>query len=380
MAPYSSLVLACLWLGSGAGGQTLQTATAVPTASLAQHYRKLADEFEVAQQALVKARGFSRNAGGDVSTLRAEYVLRMQPLAQQGYPQAIGWIISHFESSANDPRAVGEVLAPLYSRILPSEAGAEWIWDDEIELVDALKRDAHALGGATASAYANAIFVALAPAEIERRIRALTVEAEALAPLGCADLVARDACTEVWRRELALQRTGPVAEVCERGLWRTRNIVIGEGLRGLRGVDVNENELRVDDFRGKVTVLAFFSFERSGDRARVAQLRRLQDQYDQAPFTVLGVNQDVNETLFRKLSEEAELRFPCVFEGGRHGRVASALHLDAPPKCLVLDRAGNLRFVDLDAAALEAAVAELVKEPLVEQPSEPLNVSTPRQR
>jgi peroxiredoxin len=218
------------------------------------------------------------------------------------------------------------------------------------------------LGERLTSKWAHALFAATEPSNHEHRLRALRLEAEALAPLGEADLDRRLNAANVWQRELNAAPQGPFAAYCKNALWRLRHLVVGENAPDFSGIDVDGNEIQLDDFRDKVIVVGFFSFERTGDRQRAIQFHRLASQFESEPFALVGVNQDPQPNVFRKLWEEYELRFPCVFEGGRHGRVASAWHLDAPPKNLVIDRAGRLRYVDLDAAALEQAVAELISE------------------
>lgn len=376
MAPYALFAVFALTLAPGVGQTSTPQLAAAADVPVSVRYRALADEFEAARAALGQAGDVDR-ASQAQRDLRVAFVVRMRPLVELGFAPAIAWTIAHFESTPQDVRDPATILSELYARILPSEAGAEWLWDDEIELLDALGRDALLIGRSTCSSYANAVFNAQPQADSERAIRALTLEADALAPLGTPDPDARRAASAVWQREIARQPTPKLLELCERGLWRLRHVVIGEELPALRGLDVNENEIFIDDFRGKVVVLGIFSMARTGDRKRATNFSRLHDRYEQAPFTVVGVNQDQSPTLFRKLAEELDLRFPCAFEGGRHGRIASALHLDAPPKNLVIDRAGKLRYVDLDPAALEAAVVELVAEPMA-MGVEPSNLSSRR--
>jgi peroxiredoxin len=359
----SSFALACVLTGAGPDNSGSGQTGVAPAPSAVAQYEQLALEFEIARRALVETRGTALQ-NGSLIDLRRSFLERMRPLREGGVGQAIGWSLTHFEPDATDPRPVADVKRDWYARILPANAGAPWIWDDGIELVATLRNDRSTIGRELCASYAHAIFATMSNGDVERRLRALTLEADATGSIGDVEFVRRQAGAEVWRRELEAEPTGPLAEACQRALWRLRNLQIGELVPDVRGLDVNENEIALEDFRGKVVVLAFFSFERTGDRVRAAQLRKLHAQFERAPFTVLGVDQDPNPNVFRKLSEEFDLRFPCAFEGGRHGRIASMLHLDVPPRCLVIDRAGRLRHVDLETGALEAAVAELVAEPV----------------
>lgn len=356
------LALVLPLVAQGPGAPASQSAPYAQSALADKQYRSIVDEFEAAQKTLAMAKNADELAESGIDLVGA-FNARLRPLADGGHGPSIGWILGHFAKDSRDPRDEATIRNELWARVLPSQAGAEWLWYPEIELLDRLAADIGTLGRSQASGYARSVYEALPPAQFERRLRALSLEAGALAPLGEPDREQRRLAAEVWQRELAANPASPLALAAERALWRLSNVVIGRTLGPLCSVDVDGNQVCLEDFEGKVVVLGFFSFSRSGDRARAEALARLQTRFEHSPFTVFGVNQDSNQTLFRKLSEECELRFPCVFEGGRNGRVASALQLDEPPRILVLDRHGVLRFVDLDDQALEAAVADLIAEP-----------------
>jgi peroxiredoxin len=328
--------------------------------ALAALYAELEAEFRVARSAWNAAKGVPSGRQEPLD-LRLAYAAKIQPLADAGHGPAIAWLARRVHSE--DPQKLSQLKLDLYRRILPAQAGAAWVFDDEIDLIDSLSADTKLLGASTTSAFAGAIFAAVPPHPFEHRLRALTLEASALAPLGEPDPDLRKSASDVWRRELDLDPAGPFARYCENGLWRLRHFAIGKPVPGFTGTDIDGNEIQLSDFDGKAVVISFFSFERTGDRARAVFMHRLASSFESAPFALIGIDQDPKPTLFRKLWEELELRFPCVFEGGRSGPVASGWHLDAPPRNLVIDRTGKLRFVDLDHEALERAVAELTSAP-----------------
>lgn len=327
---------------------------------IATQYAELEAEFRAARTAWNAAKG-APNGRNEPFDLRLSYAARIQPLADAGHGPAIAWLARRVHSE--DPQELLRLKRGLYERILPASAGAEWVFDDEIDLVDSLSADAKLLGPSTTSQLAGAIFAADPPHPFEHRLRALTLEANALASLGEPDPELRAAASEVWRRELDRDPQGPFARYCENGLWRLRNFAIGKPVPEVSGTDIDGNEIRLSDFEGKTIVVSFFSFERTGDRARAVSMHRLASDLESAPFALVGVDQDPKPALFRKLWEELELRFPCAFEGGRSGPVASRWHLDAPPRNLVIDRTGKLRYVDLDHETLARVVAELTSEP-----------------
>src|SRR5207253_9530092 len=65
-----------------------------------------------------------------------------------------------------------------------------------------------------------------------------------------------------------------------------------EESREIVGTDLDGNELKLSEFRGKVVLLVFWVSDQGDDPLTQTCLKRLQKRYDSAPFRVLGVNGD----------------------------------------------------------------------------------------
>jgi hypothetical protein len=235
------------------------------------------------------------------------------------------------------------------------------VFDDEIDLIDALTADRVLLGERLTSKWAHVIFAATEPSNHEHRLRALRLEAESLAPLGEADLDRRLNAAKVWQRELNAAPQGPFAALLQ------ERVVASAPPRGrgnapdFSGIDVDGNEIQLDDFRDKVIVVGFFSFERTGDRQRAIQFHRLASQFESEPFALVGVNQDPQPTSSGSSGRNTSSDSPaCSKAGDTDGLLRRGISM--PPEEPRDRSRRRLRYVDLDAAALEQAVAELISE------------------
>src|SRR5262245_11874499 len=131
----STFVLASVVLGSTPTITTPMDGTAASQPSLQarveNEFAAIESEFRAARSALAKAQG-APNAKIEPPELRLPYVARMQPLADAGFGPATAWILNHFAADPRDPREPAQIKLELYQRILPDQAGAPWVFDDEI--------------------------------------------------------------------------------------------------------------------------------------------------------------------------------------------------------------------------------------------------------
>lgn len=115
-----------------------------------------------------------------------------------------------------------------------------------------------------------------------------------------------------------------------------------------------------EELQGKpVLIVTWAGWYRPSDTAvRLAQ--SMHDQFSAQGLVVIGAH---NERGFDKAGEAAE-RLGVKFRYARDidGKFKSALLLDQDPDFAVIDRAGNLRYLDIETSSVGAAVAEVVRE------------------
>lgn len=320
-------------------------------------FESLLAEYRAAERALKQVGNWTLEARRD---LVAAFNVRMRPLVDAGHGPAIGWTLAHYSHDPQSSRTAEDIKRELWTRVLPAEAGAEWLWLPEIRLLDALYADRVVLGRERTAGLAGALLGALDFDSTQRRLETLQVRSELLAPLGEDDGRACAAAASMWRAELERDPSGPLAPACERALWRIENLRLGRVVPSVCGVDVDGNELCLDDFRGKLVVLAFYSLER--DSSQVEALVALQHRFQSSPLTLVGVARDAHPNSFRKLADHRGVRFPSMFEGGPRGRVMNALHLDRAPFALILDAEGRLREVLDEPDLLESTVRSYLRD------------------
>ncbi|MCY3001222.1 MAG: redoxin domain-containing protein [Planctomycetota bacterium] len=304
MSFFTTLALVAPLLAASPSSPARVPATLTYSPYADARFEALLAEYRAAEQALKQVGNWTSEARRD---LVAAFNVRMRPLVDDGHGPATGWTLAHYAHDPLSNRAPEDVKRELWSRVLPAEAGAEWIWLPEIHN--------------------------------ER---------------SCA------AASAMWRAELDRDPSGPLARAAERALWRIENLQIGRVVPTVCGVDVDGNELCVDDFRGKLVVLGFFSLER--DSTVVEPLVALQHRFQSSPLTLIGVARDAHPNTFRKLADHRGVRFPTMFESGPQGRAMNSLRLDQPPSALILDAEGRLREVLTDPSQLESTVRSYLRD------------------
>ncbi|MBX3387047.1 MAG: hypothetical protein KF768_10790 [Phycisphaeraceae bacterium] len=117
-----------------------------------------------------------------------------------------------------------------------------------------------------------------------------------------------------------------------------------------------------------VLIVTWAGWHRAGDTAvRLAQ--SMHEQNHEKGLVVLGVH---NERGFDKAAEAAQrlgVKFPYARD--IDGKFKGALLLDQDPDFAVIDRAGNVRFLDIETSSVAAAVSIVVGETLEQAQGKP---------
>lgn len=337
-------------------------------------YRALAAEHRAAVAVL--ASSSSADAATRLELDRA-YNARMRPLVDIGHGPALAWTLRNFVALPADALPADELRRDLWSRLLPAHAAEEWIWSRELGVLDTLVRDRALLGARPCAGLAASVLEAQSLASSERRLRALSAQSEALAPLGTDDRVARQAAAAVWRAEIARGPKDELIAACERALWRLEHLVAGASLASLAGLDVDGNQIALADFHGKITVLGFFSLEHEAGRAEARAFAALDRRFEGPALSVVGVALDRSPDDYRRRADACDLRFPTVFDGAARLLTQGALRFDDAPLALVLDREGRLFRACRTLAELETAHVDALRDPALNASSGTTSVGTP---
>lgn len=171
-----------------------------------------------------------------------------------------------------------------------------------------------------------------------------------------------------------------IASAARNGLWRIQHLRVGQPVPDLCGNDPDGNELCIDDFRGRVLVVEFWSCQ---DTCYDDVLRRdneLVETFWDHPFALIGVNRDAERAEY--IREREEVGFPgCQLYGGplaedlheevRQRRALRPALFDAwretrPGAIYLIDSRGVIRAVNPQPARLAELVRALIDEHYLE--------------
>ena len=125
-------------------------------------------------------------------------------------------------------------------------------------------------------------------------------------------------------------------------------------------------EISLDQYEDQVVMINFWASWCAPCREEMPLLEQIYQRYEPLGFTLLGVNVDENRAdalAFLDMSEDVS--FPILFDS--NSQVSQLYDVVAMPSTLVLDRAGNVRFVHHGYQAgyedeYQAQVRQLIRE------------------
>lgn len=126
--------------------------------------------------------------------------------------------------------------------------------------------------------------------------------------------------------------------------------------------DTEGEELRLSDFRGKVVVLDFWSFNCGFCVAELPETVALCDRLRDAPFALIGIVSDEKLDEFRSKAAAKGVNFRNIWPGGYDTTIRRDFAIWREPTIFVLDGTGTIRFVDARGKQLAQAVDALLAE------------------
>jgi len=128
--------------------------------------------------------------------------------------------------------------------------------------------------------------------------------------------------------------------------------------------DSGEN-VRLEEQRGKVVMINFWASWCAPCRKEMPLLEELHDRYEQAGFTLFGVNVEQNPEAAQKFLDDVGVTFPILFDPD--STASRAYQVSAMPTTVMVDRDGNVRYVNRgykegDEAKYRDQIRELIRE------------------
>lgn len=150
-----------------------------------------------------------------------------------------------------------------------------------------------------------------------------------------------------------------IAEKAESHLFVTDYFQEGMLVPDTVGKDVDGNEIRLSDYRGKVVMIAFWATWCTPCMQAISYERELMKTYAGKPFTVLGINVDHRRSACRDAVKKEGITWPNIYDGVP-GAIAGKWHINSFPTVVMLDHKGVIRSIDPEALGVDALVAEAV--------------------
>jgi len=112
--------------------------------------------------------------------------------------------------------------------------------------------------------------------------------------------------------------------------------------------------------QGKVVIIAMISTSEPKSYMTLSKLSRMQRDYEKTGIVIAAIHPDAGWDQIKEKIDAGRITVPIARDEG--GTFAAAMHTDDYPDIYIIDRAGNLRFADLDDRSLKHAVKLLANE------------------
>ena len=122
---------------------------------------------------------------------------------------------------------------------------------------------------------------------------------------------------------------------------------------------IDDNPLRLSDYRGKVVVLFFWDSDLRGSVERIPDLLMLEERFQGKPFAMLGVSSNEYKEEAREVIVKNGIFWPNWFDDGSIGKL---FRIRTYPSVIVIDADGIVRDETIWRDDLEKTVKTLVNE------------------
>lgn len=171
--------------------------------------------------------------------------------------------------------------------------------------------------------------------------------------------------TSMSRRFHDATTLGPPAK---QRLYALEHLVIGARAPNVAGRDLNGNDLRLSDYRGKVVLLSFWYTGCGPCLAALPEERELVEKFRGKPFALLGVFRDSDVAKSQQTAKEHDITWPCWFDGNP-GAITDAFNIQSFPTFYLLDAQGRIVAKDLLQGQLAETISELLEQQKAESAS-----------
>jgi len=157
-----------------------------------------------------------------------------------------------------------------------------------------------------------------------------------------------------------------LGEEANRELYALRNLRVGKIAPDIEGEDLEGMRFKLQDYRGKVTVVVFWASWCGPCMAAVPHERNLVARLKGREFVLIGVNGDEDRDKAKQVTAKEKMTWRSFWNGPKHGDgpLSRAWVVRGWPTIYVLDGLGVIRYKDpqVSGGELDQAVDELLAE------------------
>ena len=151
-------------------------------------------------------------------------------------------------------------------------------------------------------------------------------------------------------------------EQAQAELFLIENLSPGLKAKDIVGNDLDGEELKLSDYRGKLVLLSFWGNWCPPCRAMFPHERSLARTLADEPFTIIGVNSDKTPNVSETVCEPQNLTWPNFTDFQGDERISDEWRVRTWPTTYLIDKDGVIRFKGLRGRDLDIAIEELLAE------------------
>ncbi len=122
----------------------------------------------------------------------------------------------------------------------------------------------------------------------------------------------------------------------------------------------NGQPVSLSQAKGSVVLICTWSSFYPGSHRGLSVAQRMASKYADGGLIVVGIHHPDRFEDAQSVAGKRRVSFPYAMDKG--GTFRAIMHVDQDPDFYVIDRAGQLRFADIETSSVEQAVRELVNE------------------
>lgn len=156
---------------------------------------------------------------------------------------------------------------------------------------------------------------------------------------------------------------GTLGDLATRELFHIEHLSVGGTVPEISGEDVDGDEFKLSDYRGKIVMIDFWADWCVACRAMYSFNRQLVQDMQGRPFVLVGINSDRNRTQTKKVIATQRLTWRSWWNGGStRGPISTQWGVETWPVIYVVDENGLIHHKNIKGTSLRQAIEKLVSD------------------